>query len=102
MDKIMDVVLAVFVGGFGYLTARVTKSTKKDEYSATMSQRTFDELMKRVTETEEEVKELREFKSDYRELKVKYDELKEDYDRLKIESNRLKSKIEILERGSNV
>ena len=79
MKEWSSLITAAMVGGFGYLTAMATLSTKKVDSSSEMTKTSFDVILKRLEHAE---KELDEFKK----LQSKYDKIKNDYDSLKQEN----------------
>ena len=79
MKEWSNLITAGIVGGFGYLTAMATLSTKKVDSSSEMTKQSFDVILKRLEHAE---KELEEFKK----LQSKYDKIKDDYNSLKQEN----------------
>lgn len=85
-----SLITAAIVGGFGFLTAMATLSTKKVDSSSEMTKQSFDVILKRLEHAE---KELEEFKK----LQSKYDKIKNDYDSLKQENTDLIRRVGELE-----
>lgn len=79
MKEWSSLITAAIVGGFGYLTAMATLSTKKVDSSSEMTKTSFDVILKRLDRAE---RELEEFKK----LQFKYDKIKNAYDSLKQEN----------------
>lgn len=79
MKEWSSLITAAIVGGFGYLTAMATLSTKKVDSSSEMTKQSFDVILKRLERAEQELEE-------FKKLQSKYDKIKDDYNSLKQEN----------------
>ena len=90
MKEWSSLITAVIVGGFGYLTAMATLSTKKVDSSSEMTKQSFDVILKRLEHAEQELEE-------FKKLQSKYDKIKDDYNSLKQENSDLIRRVGELE-----
>ena len=78
MKEWSSLITAAIVGGFGYLTAMATLSTKKVDSSSEMTKQSFDVILKRLERAEQELEEFKKLQSKYTKIKDDYNSLKQE------------------------
>lgn len=78
MKEWSSLITAAIVGGFGYLTAMATLSTKKVDSSSEMTKQSFDVILKRLERAEQELEEFKKLQSKYAKIKDDYNSLKQE------------------------
>ena len=92
MDKWINAISVIFVACFGYLTAKVTLSTKKVDVSQEMNKSAFDAVMQRLEVAEKKILEYDSLLKEYSRLENKYLTLKKENQEIKNQLNALLEK----------